>query len=52
MSKLADIFVTCGYLMLMLDVGDETGYALVLIGHLIHIFHLRVRGRRKTPHRR
>ena len=47
MSNTAEIFVMSGYLMLLVGVGDETAYALIFIGHLMHLAHVRFSGRHK-----
>ena len=44
MSKMAEILVASGYLLLVVDVGDKMAYVLILIGHIIHISHLRFKG--------
>ena len=35
MSDMAEILVIYGYYLLLLHIGDDTGYALVILGHLL-----------------
>jgi hypothetical protein len=49
MSDMAEILMVYGYVLLLLHVGNETGYILVIMGHLLHhTSDRRFKSRRKT----
>lgn len=35
----ADLLIICGYTCLLLHLGGDAGYALALMGHILHTTH-------------